>query len=99
MSKPKRHLLVVLGFTKGIPDWSELRAVLAAAPAWRQLSPSSYVIWTSLGPSTWTNRFVRAFGKDEDVFVVEFDPVKCQGNLSKSFWDWLENEPDEDDSE
>jgi len=93
----KRHFLhVAFKFSDGVPKINELRPVFEKATDYFRYAPNCWIIWTGLSAERWYERLRPHITDEDSLFIVKMDISERQGWLSKSMWDWLDEERKDD---
>jgi len=66
-----------------------IQPVLDKALDWIEVSPNTWLVWTSSSPERWYKRLQDAFGTDTRSFICVIDPEQRHGRMPKAFWQFL----------
>lgn len=67
----------------------KIRGVLDKALDWIEVSPNSWLLWTSSSPEKWYARLQSAFDTETNMFICVINPELRHGRMPRSFWQFL----------
>lgn len=70
-------------------DANKIKPVLDLALDWIEVSPNSWVVWTTSSAEKWYGRIAKRFGEKTRIFVIRIDPADRHGWMPKSFWEFF----------
>jgi len=70
-------------------DEEKIRPVLDKALDWIEISPNSWIVWTSSSPERWYSRIKKSFGEKTRIFICSIDASERHGWMPKEFWNFL----------
>ncbi|OCC02400.1 hypothetical protein BA190_24050 [Labrys sp. WJW] len=88
MAEP-RFMLVQLPRRASLPS-EKIRPVLDKALDWIEVSPNTWLLWTSSSAERWYKRLERKFGPNTRFFIAAIDPENRHGRMPESFWEFLD---------
>ncbi|MGB7077061.1 MAG: hypothetical protein WBD53_07720 [Xanthobacteraceae bacterium] len=88
----KQFLHITLRFADGGAHINELKPVFNKAITWFRYAPTNWIVWTSSSAEKWYERLRPHISDDDTVFIGRLDVSETQGWVSRSFWDWLQQE-------
>ena len=66
-----------------------LRRALDRAIDWTELTPSSWLLWTSTSSNGWLKRIKASEVPFENVFIVEVNPADRAGVMPNEVWAFI----------
>lgn len=85
---PRRFVIVVADF-RTEPSESRLKELLDRAIDWAQVTPGTWILWTSSSPKQWYGRFKPLMGKSDHVFIAEVNADNRGGFMPRAFWEFI----------
>ena len=85
----RKHFVIVSVETDRENVTERLRPLLNRAIDWMEVSPSSWLLWTSSSSSTWLRRIKLSSLKPTSIFVVEVNTADRAGEMPSNFWDFI----------
>jgi len=67
----------------------QLEIKLNLAIDWLRYGEGLYVVYTRSDADTWKRRLSEFVKPDGYLFICKLDVRKCQGWMTKEFWDWI----------
>jgi hypothetical protein len=72
------------------PLTAKMRKTLDRAIDWIEITPSSWLLWTSTSSSGWLKRFRETNISFENIFIVEVNPADRAGMMPQAVWDFIQ---------
>lgn len=67
----------------------QLEVKLNLALDWLRYGEGLYVVYTKSDVATWKRRLREFVKPDGFLFICRLDIKKCQGWMSREFWEWI----------
>jgi hypothetical protein len=88
----KQFLSVTFKFADGDTKIAELKPVFNKATDWFRFSSTCWIIWTGRSAEKWYELLRPHITDKDSMFIVKLDLSERQGWVSKSMWEWLDND-------
>jgi hypothetical protein len=86
----KHFVLISLDSKEG--DLTErLRRLLDRAIDWIELTPNSWLLWTSTSSNGWLKRLKASEISFENAFIIEVNPADRAGVMPDEVWKFIRN--------
>jgi hypothetical protein len=85
----KRFLHISFKFADRDPKFAKLRPVFDHATDWFRYTSNCWIVWTSSSAEQWYERLRPHIDDKDSMFIIEINLGERQGWMSKSFWEWL----------
>jgi len=84
-----KYLLISFKFSEGPPKVKELEPVFDNAIDWFRYSSTAWIVWSTSDSERWYERLRPHISDKDSMFIAALDAKDRQGWMSKSFWDWI----------
>ena len=84
----KRFIILSTDFRE-LVDQKQFTGTLDRAIDWVQITPTTWLLWTSSSADVWYRRMKRYIKSGNRIFICAVDPDDRSGFMPESFWDFI----------
>lgn len=86
---PAKHFVIISVATGKDKVTDRIRPLLDRAIDWIEISPLSWLAWTSSSSVAWLKRLKSSSVTFDSVFVIEVNPSDRAGEMPNNFWEFI----------